>query len=62
MIGPRGPLMLLAAALGLAAVARADEVEEAGKLFKARCASCHTVPDRELRGDRAWLGQIQETA
>lgn len=53
--------VFLSAAL-LAAAAAADEVEEAGQLFKARCASCHTVPDRELRGDRAWLGQIQETA
>lgn len=51
----------LAAAL-LASVALADEVEEAGQLFKARCASCHTLPDRDLRGDRAWLGQIPDTA
>jgi len=60
--GPRRPLTLLAAVLGLASVARADEIEEAGVLFKTRCAGCHTLPDRELRGDRAWLGQIADTA
>jgi hypothetical protein len=57
--GPRG---LLAAILGLATVAHADEIEEAGVLFRIRCAGCHTLPDRELRGDRAWLGQIADTA
>lgn len=53
---------ILAATLALASLAVADEIEEAGQLFKARCASCHTLPDRDLRGDRAWLGQIPETA
>jgi mono/diheme cytochrome c family protein len=51
----------LATAL-LAASAAADEIEEAGQLFKERCAVCHAVPDRELKGDRAWLGQIPDTA
>jgi mono/diheme cytochrome c family protein len=53
--------MLFAAAL-LAAAAAADETDEAGRIFKARCAACHTVPDRGIAGDRAWLGQIPRTA
>lgn len=52
----------LAAALALTALAHADEVEEAGRLFKARCANCHTVPDKDLAADRAWLGQVPRTA
>ena len=62
MNGPRSPLAILAAALGLAAVARAQETEDPGRIFHGRCASCHPLPDRELRGDRAWLGQVHETA
>jgi hypothetical protein len=60
--GPRSPLTLLAAVLGLAAAARAGEIEDAGRLFNTRCASCHSIPDRELRGDRAWIGQVAGTA
>jgi hypothetical protein len=60
MNGPRSPLTLLAAALGLAAVAEAEE--DAGHLFGARCVNCHTLPDRELRADRAWIGQVADTA
>lgn len=50
------------AVLGLASLALADEIEEAGQLFKERCAACHAVPDRDLKGDRAWLGQVPKTA
>jgi mono/diheme cytochrome c family protein len=57
----RGGEALLATAL-LAALAAADELEDAGRLFKAQCAGCHTIPDRELAGDRAWLGQLPKTA
>jgi len=42
-------------------VAGPDEVDAAG-LFRARCASCHTVPDPALRTDRAWLDQVHRTA
>jgi len=52
---------LLSAAL-LAAAASAGDLEEAGRLFHGRCASCHTIPDRTLAGDRAWLGQVPRTA
>ena len=55
-------IRILVATLGLASLALADEIEEAGQLFKARCASCHALPDRELKGDRAWLGQVPDTA
>ena len=55
-------IRILVATLGIASLALADEVEEAGQLFKERCAACHTVPDRELKGDRAWLGQVPDTA
>lgn len=48
--------------LGLASFAYADEVEEAGRLFQARCVNCHTLPDRDLRADRAWIGQVHRTA
>lgn len=57
----RGGEVLLATAI-LAAVAAADDVEDAGRLFKAQCASCHAIPDSELAGDRAWLGQLPKTA
>jgi len=69
--GLRGPapeappfrmLRTLAAALALAALAHADEVEDAGRLFSDRCVKCHTLPDRDLAGDRAWLGQVPRTA
>jgi mono/diheme cytochrome c family protein len=52
----------LAAALALAALARADDLEEAGRLFRDRCAQCHAIPDRDLPCDRAWLGQVPRTA
>jgi len=55
-------LRTLAAALALAGLAAADDLEEAGRLFKARCAECHTIPDTKLPGDRAWLGQVPRTA
>lgn len=53
---------LLPAVLGLAAAVLADEVEDAGRLFAARCANCHTLPDKSLKGDRAWIGQVERTA
>lgn len=60
---PRNPVTrTLAAGLLLAAFAVADEVEDAGRLFKAQCASCHAIPDRDLPHDRAWLGQLPKTA
>jgi len=65
--------MLLAAALAvvtlstwptdatLAQEARAGG-QDAPAMFRARCANCHTVPDPELRTDRAWLAQVADTA
>ena len=60
MSGPRSPLTLLFATLGLAAVAHAED--DPARLFVSRCASCHTLPDKELRADRAWIGQVRDTA
>ena len=50
-------LVLIALAFP-AAIAAPDT----GELFRARCASCHTVPDPLLRTDRAWLAQVDRTA
>ena len=52
------PFLLAMAAA--APLARADEPQIA-KVFRQRCASCHTVPDASLRGDRAWRDQIDRT-
>ncbi|MBL4845242.1 MAG: hypothetical protein JKY65_06940 [Planctomycetes bacterium] len=35
---------------------------ESAKLFEGRCATCHTVPDTRFATDKAWLGQVLETA
>lgn len=35
---------------------------EAARLFRERCVTCHVVPDPAFATDRAWLGQIRETA
>lgn len=36
--------------------------DRAAQMFGKRCASCHTVPDATVKTDKAWLGQILETA
>ena len=36
--------------------------EQAAALFQERCVGCHAVPDPSYETDRAWLGQLQETA
>ncbi len=48
--------------LFLAAAAMAGGQDDAGKLFQARCAQCHTVPDPAIRTDLAWLDQVNRTA
>jgi len=35
---------------------------KSARLFENRCASCHTVPDVRFKTDKAWLGQVLETA
>ncbi len=37
-------------------------VAEAGKLFQRKCSSCHDQPDLDFAVDRAWLGQVHDTA
>lgn len=36
--------------------------ERAGLLFATNCASCHVAPDPAYASDRAWIGQLRETA
>lgn len=60
-------LWLLAAAAFLEGDAAAQDAAGAKKpaaaaLFEERCATCHTVPDPEIRTDRAWLDQVHRTA
>lgn len=31
------------------------------KIFTARCAGCHSVPDPAIRSDAVWLAQVRET-
>jgi len=49
------------AVLVFASVSLAAEPEVA-RMFRARCAACHAIPDLSLRTDRAWLGQVRETS
>ncbi|MHC4972160.1 MAG: hypothetical protein ACYTG3_07495 [Planctomycetota bacterium] len=62
----RTPVVLPAALLGAIVLvppaASRGEGKSAGEVFQARCAGCHTVPDRALRTDRAWLDQVKRTA
>ena len=51
-----------AALLATADTGRAGDASEVGEMFKARCAQCHTVPDPQVRTDRAWLDQVNRTA
>jgi len=53
----RTPLLVL-----FLATAAAGEPNDAAKLFTARCASCHTVPDPAIRTDLAWLDQVNRTS
>lgn len=36
--------------------------ENLAEIWSHRCASCHAVPDPEIRTDRAWLDQVHRTA
>ena len=40
----------------------AKQIAEAGEMFRARCMDCHQPPDPDFAIDRAWLGQVQDTA
>lgn len=59
--------LAMALGLGLLRPPRAAEAEdkpepEVARMFKHRCASCHAVPDPDVRTDRAWLDQVKRTA
>ena len=34
----------------------------AGELFRSSCLACHVPPDSRFEVDRAWLGQVSDTA
>jgi mono/diheme cytochrome c family protein len=36
--------------------------EQAAQLFAQSCSGCHAAPDPTFATDRAWLGQIADTA
>ena len=58
-------LLLWGALMACLAPLRAEGGEpppDAGRLFLARCAACHSIPDPALRTDRAWLDQVNRTA
>ena len=50
-------------ALGLtSAAATAGDKDHFAKMFGSRCATCHTVPDPQVRSDLAWLDQVNRTS
>jgi len=64
--------LVTATGLGLALAAALAAAQDGGQpqraepdaeaLFTQRCASCHAVPDPELRTDLAWLDQVNRTS
>ncbi|MFP6857180.1 MAG: hypothetical protein VCA73_07910 [Roseibacillus sp.] len=40
----------------------AQNIKEAGASYQKNCMSCHQPPDLRFATDRAWVGQIRETA
>lgn len=40
----------------------AGQISDVGAMFKKNCSSCHIPPDLRFKPDKAWLGQIRETA
>lgn len=65
----RGSLCILTAALPVAllstqALGQEDAalIKEAGAKYQKNCMGCHQPPDRRFATDRAWIGQIRETA
>ena len=53
--------VLLAAAWSVPAYGGDEDKHDPAKIFTARCASCHTLPDPGVRSDKVWLAQIRET-
>ena len=54
----------IAAAVSAVGVSLAgdDDASDPAKVFGGRCATCHTVPQPSLAGDRAWTLQVRDTA
>jgi mono/diheme cytochrome c family protein len=42
--------------------AQAMTPQRAGEIFAEKCASCHVAADPAFATDRAWIGQLRETA
>ena len=40
----------------------AQRSHDVGAMFQNRCMSCHIPPNPQLPADKAWLGQVRETA
>ena len=40
----------------------AQNIKESGANYQKNCMSCHQPPDLRFATDRAWVGQIRETA
>lgn len=57
-------LAVAAASAGAPAQEKPREMSAAAaaRLFREACATCHVVPDPAFATDRAFLGQIRETA
>lgn len=61
-------LLLSLAALGMALQSpgkpetSAMTQQHAGELFASTCAGCHVAADPAFASDRAWIGQLRETA
>ncbi len=39
-----------------------QDFANAGEMFKKKCSSCHVPPDLRFDVEKAWLGQVRETA
>ena len=55
-------LLSIAAAQETDRAPRAKAAPSAGELYQSNCATCHPVPDLDFAVDRAWLGQVADTA
>ena len=62
----KNSIVAAAALMGIAITsskaADESEIARAGALYKKNCMGCHQPPDLGFTTDRAWVGQIRETA
>ena len=55
-------LLLGSTALSAPELDDAELIAHAGALYQKNCMGCHQAPDLRFETDRAWVGQIMETA